>query len=243
MEVAQDVRTTKPISTISFNTTAYLTLKLEELRRAGRISFWALIPHKPEDDEGGNKPHHHVFIEPAKMLQTDDLKRDLMEFDPEHDKPRGCLAFRSSKFDTWYMYGLHDPRYLASISQERKFHYEHEDFASSDEDDLLFRVRMIDNLHLTPYFDMQDAILHGITWDEYLARGTVPIPQIIQFQHAWFALERVVLGGSKTERNGREGHLNDFTGEWLEDEENASEAEISPEDEPLPFLDDLIDDL
>lgn len=234
------MRTTKPISTISFNTTAYLTLKLEEFRRAGRISFWALIPHKPEDDEGGKKPHHHVYIEPSKMLQTDDLKRDLMEYDPERpDKPLGCISFASSKFDHWYMYALHDPRYLASKNQERKFHYQHDDIATSDEDDLLCKARMIDTLNLSPYADMQDAILHGVSWDQYLARGTVPIPQLIQFQTAWYALTRYIYGGSQTNRDGREGHLNDATGEWLEDEENASKAELSPEDDPLPFLDDL----
>lgn len=228
------MRTTKPISTISFNTTAYLTLKLEEFRRAGRISFWAVIPHKPEDDEGGKKPHHHVYVEPSKMLQTDDLKNDLREFDPEcPDKPRGCLTFTSSKFDHWYMYALHDPRYLASKGQERKFHYQHDDIASSDEDDLLCKARMIDTLSLSPYADMQDAILHGISWEQYFSRGTIPIPQIRQFQDAWYTLTRSIYGGSKTDRNGREGHLNDFTGEWIDDPENSSE------DDPLPFLDDL----
>lgn len=249
MEVAQDVRTTKPISTISFNSTAYLTLKLEEFRRAGRISFWALIPHKPEDDEAGKKPHHHVYVEPSKMLQTDDLKNDLKEFDPQRpDKPLGCLTFTSSKFDHWYLYALHDPRYLASKGQERKFHYEHDDIASSDEDDLLYKARMIDVLSLSPYADMQDAILHGVTWDQYFSRGTVPIPQIRQFQEAWYTLTRSIFGGSMTNRNGREGHLNDFTGEWSEDLENGSEAEFSPqeatwigdEEDSLPFdLDDL----
>lgn len=247
------MRTTKPISTISFNTTAYLTLKLEEFRRAGRISFWALILHKPEDDEGGKKPHHHVYVEPSKMLQTDDLKADLRELDPQRpDKPLGCLTFTFSKFGDWYMYALHDPRYLASKGQERKFHYQHDDIASSDEDDLLCKARMIDMLSLSPYADMQDAIRHGLSWDQYFARGRVPIPQIRQFQEAWSSLTRHVNGGSKTERNGREGHLNELTGEWVEDQENGSEAENSPQGsawigdddplddlDPLPFLEDL----
>ena len=68
------VRTTKPIATISFNSPDFLRTKLEELRDAGRISFWAFIEHKPEDDEGGKKSHCHLYIEPSKMLQTDDLK-------------------------------------------------------------------------------------------------------------------------------------------------------------------------
>jgi hypothetical protein len=102
---------------------------------------------------------------------------------------------------------------------------------------------MIDTLNLSPYADMQDAILHGVTWEQYFSRGTIPIPQIRQFQEAWYTLTRYVHGGSKTDRNGREGHLNEFTGEWSEDQENGSVAEISPEEEPLPFLDDFLDDL
>ena len=45
------MRTTKPIATISFNTPDFLKLKLNELLKAGRLSFWAFIVHKPEDDD------------------------------------------------------------------------------------------------------------------------------------------------------------------------------------------------
>lgn len=183
------MRTTKPIATISFNSEAFLITKLNELTKAGRLSFWAFIPHEPEDDEGGKKLHHHVFAEPSKMLQTDDLRRELMEFDPEMPtKPRGCLAWTSSNFGHWYMYALHDRRYLASKGQTRRFSYTHDAFRTSDSDDLLFRSRSIDLLSLSPYADMEDAQRHGITWPEYFARGTVPLPQVKQFQEAWFLL-------------------------------------------------------
>lgn len=200
------MRTTKPISTISFNTPAYLVTKLEELRVAGRISFWAFIPHKPEDDEGGKKEHCHLYIEPSKMLQTDDLRKELLEPDPENveGKPRGVLTFRSSKFDTWYLYGLHDKRYLASISQSRRFQYLHDEMITSDSDDLLCKARSIDMVGLSPYADMQDAIEHGVSWAEYFSRGTVPIAQIKQFEFAWNTLVE-----SKTYRNGRSGHDNE----------------------------------
>lgn len=116
------MRTTKPIATISFNSPAFLKLKLEELTKAGKISFWAFIPHKPEDDEAGTKEHNHLYAEPSKMMQTDDLKAELLEFDPEHpDKPKGCLPFRTSKFADWYLYGLHDKRYLASKDSHGDF--------------------------------------------------------------------------------------------------------------------------
>lgn len=86
------MRTTKPISTISFNSREYLALKLHELQKSGRISFWAFVEHQPEDDEAGKKVHNHVFVIPSKMLQTDDLREELKEYDPEHpDKPKAVL--------------------------------------------------------------------------------------------------------------------------------------------------------
>lgn len=239
------MRTTKPISTISFNSSSYLELKLNELLKAGKVSFWAYIEHLPEDDEGGGKIHHHVYIEPAKMLQTDDIKSELKEFDPSHpSKPLGCISFKSSKFADWYMYSLHDVRYLASKSQSRTYHYLHEDFKTSDDDDLLFKARSIDRIALSPYAAMEDAQKQGITFQEFFARGTVPLPQLALFEKAWYML----LDGH-TNRNNRPGHpmeLDEETGEVIdvpsETPENASESpEIIPKwseldpDEELPF--------
>lgn len=208
------MRTTKPISTISFNTPDFLRLKLGELLKCGRVSFWAFIVHKPEDDEGGKKQHCHVYIEPSKMLQTDDLKHELLEFDPLFpDKPKGCISFNSSKFDPWYLYALHDKRYLSSKGQSRRFHYVHDDIISSDDDDLLCKSRSIDMVGLSPYADMEDAQLHGFTWAEYFSRGTVPLPQVVVFERAWNLLIQ-----SRTDRAGRDGHsmeIDSDTGEVL----------------------------
>lgn len=211
------MRTTKPIATISFNTPEYLALKLDELHKAGRISFWAFISHEPEDDEAGNKQHAHVYIEPSKMLQTDDLRNELKEFDPaKPDKPRGCLKFVSSKFGDWYLYGLHDVRYLASKGQQRKYHYRHDQFVTSDQDDLLCMSRSIDMLALSPYADMIEAQKTGLTWEQYFRRGQIPLPQIALWERAWHLLQ----AGGYTDRNGREGHPMDIdpaTGELTSD--------------------------
>lgn len=242
------MRTTKPIATISYNSPEFLRLKLRELLSAGRISFWSFIVHQPEDDEGGKKQHCHLYVEPSKMLQTDDLKAELKEFDPTHpDKPKGCISWVSSKFDPWYLYGLHDARYLASKGQSRRFHYSHDDFITSDDDDLLCKARSIDLIALSPYADMLDAQSHGISWQEYFSRGTVPLPQIALFERAWILLSQV-----KTNRNGRQGHepeVDESTGEVVESSPVASEipenclqaseqglhlVELDPEEE-LPF--------
>lgn len=196
------MRTTKPITTISFNTPEFLACKLNELTRAGRLSFWAFIVHEPEDDEGGKKQHIHLYAEPSKMLQTDDLRNELREYDPTHPtKPRGTLTWSSSRFDHWYMYVLHDKRYLASKGQSRRFAYFHDQIQTSDDDDLLAKSRSIDFLSLSPYADMLSAIDAGITWPEYFARGTVPLPQVRLFESAW-----QLLASQHTFRAGRPGH-------------------------------------
>lgn len=224
------MRTTKPISTISFNTPDYLKLKLNELLKAGRVSFWAFIVHKPEDDEGGRKEHCHVYVEPSKMLQTDDLKAELKEYDPEHpEKPRGCISFNSSKFDPWYLYALHDKRYLASKGQSRKFHYVHDDILTSDDDDLTFKAKSIDMVGLSPFADMEDAQNQGVTWAEYFSRGTVPLPQIAQFKIAWDLLIQV-----RTERADRYGHPMDIDTDTGEVVENTSDTARPSYYEVLP---------
>lgn len=209
------MRTTKPISTVSFNTPEYLAQKLRELQRAGRVSFWAFMTHQPEDDEGGKKQHSHLFVEPSKMLQTDDLRAELMEFDPANpDHPRGCISFGSSRFDTWYLYALHDRRFLASKGESRRFQYQHDEFVSSDPDDLLFRAKSINLLALSPYADMMDAIEHGISWTEYFSRGTVPIQQVALCERAWFLLAK-----SATVRGDHPDHpmdIDPITGEVTE---------------------------
>ena len=195
------MRTTKPISTISFNYPLFLALKLEEWRKAKIITWWCYVYHIAEDDEQGLKDHIHLFVEPAKLVQTEDLREQLRELDPNHDKPLGCLAWESSKFDHWYMYVLHDKAYLASKGQSRQFHYRYDDLVTCDEDELLHRSRRIDHLSLSPYRDMQDAIANGITWQEYFARGTIPIPQLRAWQTAWELLCAVT-----PYRNDRKGH-------------------------------------
>ena len=204
------MKTTKPISTISFNTENYLIGTLESLVKTGKLSFWAYIEHKPEDDEGGKKVHFHVYCEPAALLQTDDLRHCFDEYDPTNDKPKGTLKFVHSRFDEWYMYILHDRAYLASKNQTRRFHYRESQVVASDDDDLVFMVKSIDRLAVSPYSAMQDAIERGVTWNEFVARGTVPLPQFKAWETAWYTLTGLV---DVTNRNGREGHANDFEGD------------------------------
>lgn len=180
------MNTSKPISTISYNSESFLVGRLNEYSKL--LSFWAAIRHTGEDDEGGAKDHWHVYAEPAKRFQTDSL--DFSEPDPLHpDKPLCCISWRSSKFADWYLYVLHDQQYLSQKGLLRKYHYKPEDFLTSDKDDLNYLAKSIDRLSVSPYMDMLQAIENHYTWQEYMRRGCVPIQLVRQYKYAWDALQ------------------------------------------------------
>lgn len=242
------MKTTKPISTISYNTPSFLALKLNELTKAHKIAFWSFIEHLPEDDEGLNKTHCHVYIEPACSIQTEELRDELLEYDPEMpDKPRKCLPFFRSVFGDWYLYGLHDVEYLATKNQTRRYHYHLDHFQASDEDTFLFNVRTIDLSALTPIKRLRELLQAGMQFSDALANGYVPIPQISAYMTAWAYLEEHERGKSRTFRNGHQGHEDEIeprvevsqicgayadadTGEVVQ----PNFEELSPDDE-LPY--------
>ena len=195
------MNTSKPIATISYNSPTRLLSVLQALQSKHIISFWAYMFHYGEDDEAGKKPHIHLYVEPAKRLQTEELRELLKEFDPEHpDKLKGCLSFVSSKFGDWYMYVLHDVKYLASKGKERKYHYSHEMFVTSDNDDLICKSRMIDLIALSPYADMEQAQKQGLSFAQYFSRGTIPLPQLALYQRAWDILRSIVPDYAQNQR-------------------------------------------
>lgn len=101
--------TNKPISTISYNTEAFLKEKLDKWVKAHKIQTYMYICHKGED---GDKDHIHVRIEPNMKLDPMDLSDELQETDPNNEKPLGCRPFRPSKEEDWFLYVVHDKDYL-----------------------------------------------------------------------------------------------------------------------------------
>lgn len=199
------VRTSKPIAAISYNDPGYLRLKCEELRKAGRISEWYFIEHTPEEDE--KKRHIHLYIQPSKMLQTDDLIREFAQPDP--DKPGKvltCPRWVSSRFADWYLYAIHDQAYLVSKGQIRRYHYRREDVQAYDEDALDESIREIDLTSVNVVKRMMDAQQSGVTFAQFFQRGGVPINAIRAYEAAW-----ELLSASRTFRAGRMGHEDDET--------------------------------
>lgn len=101
--------TQKPISTISYNTEAFLREKLEIWIKAHIIQAYMYICHKGED---GDKDHIHLRIEPNKKLDPMDLTDQLREYQYGKDKPLGVRPWRNAKEEDWFLYVVHDAAYL-----------------------------------------------------------------------------------------------------------------------------------
>lgn len=101
--------TNKPISTISYNTEAFLVERLEKWRSEHKIQTYMYICHVGED---GDKNHIHLRIEPNCKLDPMNLSADLEEIDPKHEKPLGCRPWRPSVEEDWFLYVIHDKEYL-----------------------------------------------------------------------------------------------------------------------------------
>ena len=209
------MKTRKPISSISYNSTDFLKLKLEELRKAKIISVWFFIEHQPEEDE--KKVHKHLYILPAKTIQTDDIVDELIE--PQFEdlqKPLKTLHFRAcNSFADWYLYSIHDKSYLLRKGEKRKYSYIPDDFVCSDRDELDEMVHEIDMTDYTAVGRMIDAIDQGITFDEYVRRGAVPLQLFKNYEYAFDLLK----SSGATFRNGRPGHeliVDSDTGEVID---------------------------
>ena len=169
------MRTSKPISTISYNTPEFLQGKIEYWKKIGLIEFGMWIQHEPDEDN--KKVHFHVYLQPAKLIQTMDLENDSHELDPEHpDKPLKMIGFRISKESDWVLYGIHDKDYLSSKGLTRNKYYDLDDIKATDYDtlaDIITQVR--DGLKGRLETRIIDAISLGMSWTELVLSGLVPL--------------------------------------------------------------------
>lgn len=194
--------TSRPFSTISYNSGQFITVKLNDLINRRFIAFYGWIEHYPEDDE--SKKHKHLYVVPNGRINTDEFVKLMQEFDPTHpDKPLGCIVPKNSKFFDWYLYALHDPDYLASKGQSRKYHYQPEEVVCSDPDYLAEEVHQMDMSKFRHIKVLRSCVEQGVPFDQMVVNGVVPIPQIIQYRTAYDILS---YSYNQTNRNGRESH-------------------------------------
>lgn len=209
------MKTSKPLSTVSYNTPRYLIFKLEQLRKSKVLSKWYVMPHAPEDDEAGKKYHMHVFVQSNNKVDPDDLRAQFIEpVAGDITRPRKCMPFVPSDFSNWCMYVLHDPAYLASKGQSRRYRYGFKDFLVFDADVFDYERKSISMSDISAYRKMLGFIERGQSFAEFVGSGSCPIPQIRNWQTA-FGL----LSSHATYRNNKVGHeylLDSETGEYVE---------------------------
>ncbi len=194
------MRTCKPFSTISYNSDAFLESKCKELIQNGILDFVVWITHAPEEDE--LKEHKHIYFRPASSIDTARIKLFLEEPDPKMpDKPLGCTIFKSSRFDDWYLYAIHDKAYLASKGQTRKYHYVLEQFSCSDWDFFREEINCIDRSKFVGIQRLVDAVDDGLSFNYMVRMGMVPVQLISQYKQAYDAICSTAVN-----RAGRETH-------------------------------------
>lgn len=129
--------TQKPISTISYNSEAFLREKLEEWYNAHIIQAYMYICHIGEE---GDKNHIHLRIEPNKKLDPMDLTEQLKEYVVDNKKPLGIRTWRPSKEEDWILYAVHDKDYLdlkyGGGEKGEKLPYQWQDIKASDSYDV-----------------------------------------------------------------------------------------------------------
>lgn len=207
------MKTSKPFSTISYNTKDFLIAQLNSLYNRRLLDFWAIIYHYAEEDE--SKDHWHVYFYPNGSMDTDPLKEYFMETDPTNIKPLGIKMIKHSyHFADWYLYAIHDKDFLLSKGESRKHHYSIDDVISSDKDDLLEMVHTIDFTKYTKQKKLLEKINTQADLIKLARNGEVPLNQVGQ-------INQLINWGLNdyTYRNGRTTHtpkVDDDTGELIE---------------------------
>lgn len=188
------MRTTKPISSISWNSMQYLIDRLEELRTAHLVAFWVLIQHHAEEDE--KKEHIHFYLEPNRSIDTEQLRGNFIEIVP-NGKPLGVNKFQKSDFKNWLWYSIHDKAYLFSKGETRKYHYSISDLISSNDEDLCQRIQENPRPE-SEYSKVEKLIKNGFTDEAIAQQMNVPLFRLEYFCRAVQKLR--TLGNFRADR-------------------------------------------
>lgn len=179
------MNTSKPISSISYNSESFLLSTLKSLQQKNIIEFYMYIKHTGEIDIFGEreKDHIHLFIVPNERINTLWLTEQFLEFIDDNDKPLKTISWNNSKCDDWILYCLHDPVYLATKFEDRQIQYTYKDLVASDDQDLRRRYRSA--YQSSGYARMKNLYQYaasGGTLTDLMRIGAVPINQISGYE-------------------------------------------------------------
>ena len=181
-----NMKTSKWISTISYNTDKYLAYICNKLIDERYIYFWCYIEHYPEADE--RKKHKHLLMFPNGRIDTDSIAARFDEYVDGEEAPRRVMPFRTSKFDDAYLYMIHEKRYLLSKGLTKKYYYDRENIVCSEVDYLIEMIHSIDMSRYKRLDFLIEAVDHDISFSHLLASGRIPIPQIRAYKDAYETL-------------------------------------------------------
>lgn len=194
------MRTSKFISTISYNTEEFLYATLVDLYARHLISDWFYIKHCAEEDE--KKDHFHVFLNPNTLIDTMELQEEFIEEVPDQ-LPLKCINFVNSDYDNAILYFVHDVKYLMFKGETRKFHYNKEDFVVCDSDN--FDVYWNHAYHGSDFAlrNRQNTLINSSdNYAELVLSGSFDLKQTTQL----LALQNLKNLSGHTYRNGKKNH-------------------------------------
>lgn len=167
------MKTSKPLSAISYNTEPFLHAVCATLLKSGLLTNYAYIRHFGED---GDKDHIHLLLFPAKPLETVNLAADFKEVVEGETKPRALVGLKPCKSVVdWVRYAVHDPAYLAIKGERRQYRYCYDEIKVGSPDE--WRAVM-DEVRFTPLpcpsygvsrALIEDALRQGgpeVTWSQ-----------------------------------------------------------------------------
>lgn len=196
-----NMKTSKWISTISYNTDKYLAYVCNKLIEERYIYFWCYIEHYPEADE--RKKHKHLLMFPNGRIDSDSIAARFDEYVDGEEAPRRVMPFRTSKFDDAYLYMIHEKRYLLSKGLTKKYYYDRENIICSEIDYLTEMVHCIDMSRYKRLDFLIEAVDNDISFQYLLASGRIPVPQIRAYKEAY-----EILCYKSAEKSDRAYHNN-----------------------------------
>ena len=205
------MKTSKPFSTISYNSVDFLKYRLDLLVNSGKISFYAFIKHFGEFDPQRNereKDHIHLFIEPNGTVDTDDILAYFVEIDQSNPtKPFRCLPSHKSKFGDWYLYSIHDKAYLASKFETREYSYQLSDIVTSSSELLDYYRHTIDYSKTRIQNIIIEAATNGVPFSQLVFQGLIPMQLIYAAQRTY---DLITQFNSVCYRDKKTGHDDDI---------------------------------
>lgn len=222
------MKTSKPFTTIAYNSIDYLKARLDELVARSVLYWYAFIWHYKEEDE--TKDHIHLLMHPNGQVETDKVLKYLEEFDPTHPElPLRCRPpHKCNSFGDWYLYGLHDTKYLLAHGyQTRKYHYQQSDMITNDTDELIDLVHTIDYKKMYGNQNLFQAIDDGDSILDMIKKGIIPMQQYGQYARFFFDYVNGAL--NQTFRGEHIGHeetpqIDEQTGEVISLEESPEDS-------------------